>query len=76
MFAAKQVNISNHFAKGAPSDKGQLAQFKDISHHVDPETGMPVLHGTLGAIFCTKREALEAGDHLVWFGNVTSVHEV
>jgi flavin reductase (DIM6/NTAB) family NADH-FMN oxidoreductase RutF len=37
---------------------------------------MPVLHGTLGVIFCTKREALEMGDHMVWFGNVVSVQEV
>lgn len=72
--ADKQANISQHFARGAPKDK--LSQFAGISHNLDPITGLPVLHGALGVVFCNKRETVTMGDHLVWFGDVSGVHEV
>lgn len=72
----KQVNISNHFSKGAPPRDNRAAQFDGVSHHLDPDTGLPILHGALGVVHCRKRETLIMGDHMVWFGDVTSAPEV
>eukprot|EP01134_Creolimax_fragrantissima_P001925 CFRG1925T1 len=77
VLAASQASFSKHFSKGIPPDADSVSedQFLDIPHTIDPETGIPVLPDTLGAIVCERHGAYEIGDKLVWFGDVTNAME-
>ncbi|KAF9974643.1 hypothetical protein BGZ73_001906 [Actinomortierella ambigua] len=47
--------------------------FLVLGHKVDPETGIPVLEGTLGAVRCRTHKVMIIGDHEMWIGHVEKV---
>lgn len=44
-----------------------------LGHFVDPESNLPVLDNTLGAIRCKAHQVLTVGDHEMWIGHVEKV---
>ncbi|KAI9235524.1 MAG: flavin reductase like domain-containing protein [Podila humilis] len=51
----------------------ELDPFDVLGHHVDPESNLPVLDNTLGAIRCKPHRVLTVGDHEMWIGHVEKV---
>ncbi|CAO3687498.1 unnamed protein product [Rhizopus stolonifer] len=50
-------------------------QFKDVPFFDDPETGLPVLMGTVGAMYCDVYKVVQLGDHEMWIIKVSKVEE-
>ncbi|KAL0074660.1 flavin reductase like domain-containing protein [Phycomyces blakesleeanus] len=50
-------------------------QFKDIPFYDDPSTGLPVLMGTVGSMYCKTFKVLKLGDHELWITQVLKVDE-
>ncbi|KAG0164757.1 hypothetical protein DFQ28_004109 [Apophysomyces sp. BC1034] len=50
-------------------------QFKDVPFYDDPTTGLPVLMGTLGSMYCKVFNVLPLGDHELWITKVVRVEE-
>ncbi|KAI9028224.1 flavin reductase like domain-containing protein [Phycomyces nitens] len=50
-------------------------QFKDIPFYDDPSTGLPVLMGTVGSMYCETFKVLVLGDHELWITRVIKVEE-
>eukprot|EP00123_Amoebidium_parasiticum_P000493 comp112874_c0_seq1/m.48864 comp112874_c0_seq1/g.48864 ORF comp112874_c0_seq1/g.48864 comp112874_c0_seq1/m.48864 type:complete len:370 (-) comp112874_c0_seq1:42-1151(-) len=80
IISASQAGLGMHFAKPLPPRPNQNAdsvgcQFEGIPHHIDPQSGLPVLHGALGILFCSPHTTHMVGDHAVWYGNVERVEE-
>lgn len=69
MLAHEQVQQSVAFS--SPSQD----QFKDIPFYDDPITGLPVLMGTLGAMYCQVYKVVQLGDHELWITKVEKVEE-
>ncbi|KAG0335338.1 hypothetical protein BG000_007574 [Podila horticola] len=55
------------------TNDAELDPFDVLGHHVDPESGLPVLDNTLGAIRCKAHQVLTVGDHEMWIGHVEKV---
>ncbi|KAF9300825.1 hypothetical protein BGZ74_007452 [Mortierella antarctica] len=51
----------------------ELDPFDVLGHHVDPESSLPVLDNTLGAIRCKTHQVLTVGSHEMWIGHVEKV---
>lgn len=64
LLAADQADLSNQMASRG-SDK-----FSGVAWSPSPQTGSPVLDGTLGYVDCTVHAVYEAGDHYVVIGAV------
>ncbi|KAF7732356.1 hypothetical protein EC973_005252 [Apophysomyces ossiformis] len=50
-------------------------QFKDVPFYDDSETGLPVLMGTLGSMYCKVFNVMSLGDHELWIAKVIKVEE-
>lgn len=68
LLAEEQAELSNQMASRG-SDK-----FAGVGWHPSPETGSPVLAGTLGYVDCTVHAVYEAGDHYIVIGAVQELH--
>ncbi|ORX44236.1 hypothetical protein DM01DRAFT_1340424 [Hesseltinella vesiculosa] len=51
----------------------QAEQFKDIPFYDDADTGLPVLMGSLGSMYCDRVQVIPTGDHELWIAKVTKV---
>lgn len=69
MLSHEQVQQSVAFS--SPS----ADQFKDIPFFDDPQTGLPVLMGTVGAMHCEAFKVIQLGDHELWITKVLKVEE-
>ena len=65
ILARDQEHLSNRFATPGPKD------FSDIDLK-DGETGAPILSGTLGYLDCRLVNALAAGDHDMFVGEIVA----
>jgi flavin reductase (DIM6/NTAB) family NADH-FMN oxidoreductase RutF len=70
VLSAEQEPISRYFAsKDRP--RGRDA-FSEISHH-EAVTGSPIIDGVCGHLDCRLHASHEAGDHLIFIGEVVSI---
>lgn len=49
--------------------------FTTVPFYDDPQTGLPVLMGTLGAMHCRVYKVVQLGDHEMWITQVVKVEE-
>lgn len=49
--------------------------FATVPFYDDPQTGLPVLMGTLGAMHCRVYKVVQLGDHEMWITQVLKVEE-
>lgn len=63
LLSSEQEGLSNAFARRGP------APFGDCEYRL-AESGNPVLSGGLGFLECKTHHSVEAGDHIVVFGEV------
>lgn len=68
ILARDQTALSNKFA----SKKEEWQRFDDLSWDSEV-TGAPILHGTVAALDCRVVAAHEAGDHLIYVGEVKAL---
>lgn len=47
--------------------------FEVLGYTTDPESNLPVLKNTLGAIRCRTHQVMVVGDHEMWIGHVEKV---
>ncbi|KAF9582976.1 hypothetical protein BGW38_010492 [Lunasporangiospora selenospora] len=47
--------------------------FEILGFTLDPDTQIPVLNNTLGALRCKTHQVLMVGDHEMWIGHVEKV---
>ncbi|KAF9129219.1 hypothetical protein BGW39_004375 [Mortierella sp. 14UC] len=47
--------------------------FEVLGYDTDPESNLPVLRNTLGAIRCRTHQVMVVGDHEMWIGHVEKV---
>jgi len=47
--------------------------FEVLGYSTDPESQLPVLTNTLGAIRCKTHQVMVVGDHEMWIGEVEKV---
>ncbi|MDI1431846.1 flavin reductase family protein [Polyangium sorediatum] len=69
VLAEEQRHLSDLFA-GRGSDEQRRALLDEIGQ--DAVTGAPVLPGALGWLDCRLERAIDAGDHVVYFGEVVA----
>jgi flavin reductase (DIM6/NTAB) family NADH-FMN oxidoreductase RutF len=70
ILGAEQEPLSRYFAsKERP--RGRDA-FRDVPHRVEV-TGSPIIEGTLGFLDCALHAGHEAGDHMVFIGEVLAL---
>ncbi|GAB2760374.1 hypothetical protein GCM10027020_10990 [Nocardioides salsibiostraticola] len=65
--ADEQAELSNTMASRG------IDKFADVDWTPSPETGSPILPGTLGYVDCTIHAAHESGDHFVVIGKVVDL---
>ena len=65
--ADEQAELSNTMASRG------IDKFADVDWTPSPETGSPILPGTLGYVDCTIHAAHESGDHYVVIGRVVDL---
>lgn len=58
--------LADRFSGRAP---GPRQRFQDLAHHLLPD-GLPVLSDSLGWLSCRVTEAVPAGDHTIFVGEV------
>jgi len=63
LLSTEQENLSNAFARRGPAPFGDC-------NYTRAELGSPVLEGGLGFLECKTHHSVEAGDHIVVFGEV------
>ncbi|KAF9117831.1 hypothetical protein BGX30_005027, partial [Mortierella sp. GBA39] len=57
-----------------PTTPGQEPDpFEVLGYTTDPESNLPVLKNTLGAIRCRTHQVMVVGDHEMWIGHVEKV---
>jgi flavin reductase (DIM6/NTAB) family NADH-FMN oxidoreductase RutF len=64
ILASDQEDISRRFASKLPD------KFEGITYHHGPETDAPILDGVLAWIECQVYQAVPAGDHTVFIGEI------
>jgi len=69
ILAEEQRDLSDLFA-GKGSDEERAQTLREIGKPV--VTGAPVIEGALGWLDCKLERALDAGDHVVYFGEVVA----
>lgn len=52
---------------------GEPDPFEVLGYEIDPESNLPVLKNTLGAIRCRTQQVMVVGDHEMWIGHVEKV---
>jgi flavin reductase (DIM6/NTAB) family NADH-FMN oxidoreductase RutF len=52
---------------------GEPDPFEVLGYETDPESNLPVLKNTLGAIRCRTHQVMVVGDHEMWIGHVEKV---
>ncbi|KAG0284978.1 hypothetical protein BGZ96_010716 [Linnemannia gamsii] len=52
---------------------GEPDPFEVLGYETDPESNLPVLKNTLGAIRCRTQQVMVVGDHEMWIGHVEKV---
>jgi 3-hydroxy-9,10-secoandrosta-1,3,5(10)-triene-9,17-dione monooxygenase reductase component len=67
ILAADQEHLSRHFAS-RDRPRGPEA-LREVAHHLAPN-GSPVLDGVAGYLECVLRASHEAGDHVIFVGEV------
>jgi flavin reductase (DIM6/NTAB) family NADH-FMN oxidoreductase RutF len=70
LLAADQSEQSVAFARPARDRKDVFERFVWRAD----QSGVPLLEGAAGAFSARLRQTVDAGDHLVFFGDVTAVH--
>jgi len=68
LLASDQAVLSNRFA----SKKDEERRFEGIAWEIEV-TGAPILPGTLGALDCRVVAAHEAGDHVIYIGQIEAI---
>ncbi|CAO3696156.1 unnamed protein product [Umbelopsis ramanniana] len=64
--------VQQSIAFSSPNQDG-VDQFKDTQYYTDPETGNPVLMGSVGAMHCSTHKVIVLGDHELWVAKVDRV---
>ena len=64
MLSARQVEVSNKFAKTGLPEEGSL---RGVSFRVGT-TGVPLVEGAIACLECEVHELLEGGDHTIVIG--------
>jgi flavin reductase (NADH) len=64
ILASDQEEISRRFASKLPD------KFEGVSYRLGPETGAPILDGVLAWIECQVYQAVPAGDHTIFIGEI------
>ncbi|KAF9425634.1 hypothetical protein BGZ94_007366 [Podila epigama] len=62
--------VGNNSSTSSSTD---LDPFTVLGYETDPESNLPVLKNTLGAIRCKAHQVLNVGDHEMWIGHVEKV---
>lgn len=57
----------------SPTNASDPDPFEVLGYMSDPETNLPVLLNTLGAIRCRTHQVMVVGDHEMWIGHVEKV---
>ncbi|KAF9918112.1 hypothetical protein BX616_010209 [Lobosporangium transversale] len=57
----------------SPSTPPDPDPFEVLGYKIDPESNLPVLLNTLGAIRCSTHQVMAVGDHEMWIGHVEKV---
>ena len=70
ILAADQEPLSNYFAS-RDRPRGREA-FKQVPHRTEV-TGAPVIEGALSYLDCRLHDTYEAGDHLIFIGEVVAL---
>lgn len=66
-----QEALSRYFSsRDRPT--GQQA-FRDVAHRLSPATGCPILDGVAGYLDCRLTAEHEAGDHVIFIGEVAAI---
>jgi flavin reductase (DIM6/NTAB) family NADH-FMN oxidoreductase RutF len=68
LLAVKQKKLSAHFASSGNKKWG------DVPYSTG-DHGCPILPGALGTVVCKKTRAIVAGDHTIFIGEVTELHQ-
>ena len=68
LLASDQAVLSNRFA----SKKDEERRFEGIAWETEA-TGAPILPGTLGVLDCRVVAAHEAGDHVIYIGQIEAI---
>ncbi|KAG0365381.1 hypothetical protein BGZ54_006574 [Gamsiella multidivaricata] len=67
-------NESNGASAASPSSgSSEPDPFEVLGYRTDPESNLPVLLDTLGAIRCRTHQVMVVGDHEMWIGHVEKV---
>ncbi len=66
-----QAALSKRFAT---SNLDSTAQFYDVHHMID-EFGIPKLEDALATLLCKRYGEMQAGDHILMIGEVTSIDD-
>ncbi|KAF9347494.1 hypothetical protein BGX26_001021, partial [Mortierella sp. AD094] len=78
---SSKANLSDNNANGSSNGSSPLNAstetdpdpFEVLGYTTDPESNLPVLLNTLGAIRCRTHKVMEVGDHEMWIGHVEKV---
>ncbi|KAF9157706.1 hypothetical protein BGX21_000689 [Mortierella sp. AD011] len=80
--ASRQTLVESESNNGSSDGNGPLSDlttetdpdpFEVLGYTTDPESNIPVLLNTLGAIRCRTHKVMEVGDHEMWIGHVEKV---
>ena len=71
ILAADQEHVSRQFASKMPD------KFEGIAYRIGDASGAPILDGVLASIECKLHQAVVAGDHIIFVGEILdgAVHE-
>lgn len=68
LLSDSQRELAERFARHGEREQ----TFARFAHEIDPD-GAAVLHGALGAYSCTRRQLVDAGDHVLLLADVTRI---
>lgn len=67
ILAEHQTDISEHFAQSRPN------KFTEIAYELGAATACPLIDGAICHIECRKYASYEAGDHIIFIGEVINI---
>ncbi|KAI8350297.1 flavin reductase like domain-containing protein [Mortierella sp. GBAus27b] len=67
------TGLSSSSSSASKSLEADPDPFEVLGYRTDPETKLPVLLNTLGALRCRKHQVMVVGDHEMWIGHVEKV---
>ncbi|KAI8595266.1 flavin reductase like domain-containing protein [Dissophora ornata] len=74
--ASRQTLIDSNAKKSSSSPSSLTSDpdpFEVLGFETDPESNLPVLLNTLGAVRCSTHRVMVVGDHEMWIGHVEKV---